>query len=100
MSVLTIIGGIVVVAVGLIAIGAALNFFIFEPRRRRDFEQNYRRRSMDATGPFWWIPGPAEKRPHPVPAPEAEGRVRIRQLQFVLLLALIAISILGYKLFF
>ncbi len=100
MSVLTVIGGIVVAGIALGIVALTFDYFLFAPRRARNFEQNYRRSSLDPTGPFWWLPGPSEKRPQPVPAPEAENRVRIRQLQFILLLAVIAIGGLGYKLFF
>jgi len=100
MSVLTIIGALVVLLAVLIVVCLLLDFFLFAPRRERQFQQNYVVRSLDPTGPFWWLPGGAEKRPYPVSAPQAESIERIRQLQFALLLALIVIGYLSYRYFF
>ncbi|GEM_PF-1043171 len=101
MSVLTIIGGIVVLLVAVLVVCLVLDYFLFAPRRERKFQQNYIMRSLDHTGPFWWLPGGAVKRPYPVSAPEAEAVERIRKLQFALLmLALVVIGYFGYKIIF
>lgn len=99
-TILIVIGGIALLLIALVVVYLVLDFFLFAPRQARQFKQNYRMRSLDPTGPFWWLPGGAEKRPSPVAAPEAEAVERIRQLQFALLLASIAIGYFAYRYFF